>query len=123
MAMSSKWTQFADYSPVAESGASAHNFVFAPSPTMIYAPTANARAMCMDEAHGVVKILADEYSDRVLGVHILGPQASSLIAEAVMAMAMGASSEDIARTCHAHPSLPEAIREAALAVDGRMINS
>lgn len=85
--------------------------------------TANARAMCMDEAHGVVKILADEYSDRVLGVHILGPQASSLIAEAVMAMAMGASSEDIARTCHAHPSLPEAIREAALAVDGRMINS
>ncbi|EQD67053.1 Pyridine nucleotide-disulfide oxidoreductase, dimerization domain protein, partial [mine drainage metagenome] len=64
-----------------------------------------------------------EYSDRVLGVHILGPQASSLIAEAVMAMAMGASSEDIARTCHAHPSLPEAIREAALAVDGRMINS
>lgn len=85
--------------------------------------TANARALCMDEAHGVVKILADEHSDRVLGVHILGPQASSLIAEAVMAMAMGASSEDIARTCHAHPSLPEAIREAALAVEGRMINS
>ena len=84
---------------------------------------ANARALCMDEAHGMVKILADEYSDRVLGVHILGPQASSLIAEAVMAMVMGASSEDIARTCHAHPSLPEAIREAALAVDGRMINS
>jgi dihydrolipoamide dehydrogenase len=85
--------------------------------------TANARAMCMDEAHGLVKILADEYSDRVLGVHILGPQASSLIAEAVMAMAMGASSEDIARTCHAHPSLPEALREAALGVEGRMINS
>ena len=85
--------------------------------------SANARAMCLDETHGLVKILADEYSDRVLGVHILGPQASSLIAEAVMAMAMGASSEDIARTCHAHPSLPEALREAALAVDGRMINS
>ncbi len=85
--------------------------------------TANSRAMCMDEAHGLVKILADEYSDRVLGVHILGPQASSLIAEAVMAMAMGASSEDIARTCHAHPSLPEAIREAALGVEGRTINS
>ena len=85
--------------------------------------TAHARALCMDEAHGMVKILADEYSDRVLGVHILGPQASSLISEAVMAMVMGASSEDIARTCHAHPSLPEAIREAALAVDGRAINS
>ncbi len=85
--------------------------------------TANARALCMDDAHGMVKILADEHSDRVLGVHILGPQASSLIAEAVMAMAMGASSEDIARTCHAHPSLPEALREAALGVEGRMINS
>jgi dihydrolipoamide dehydrogenase len=85
--------------------------------------TANARALCMDEAQGVVKILADAHNDRVLGVHILGPQASSLIAEAVTAMELGASSEDIARTCHAHPSLPEAIREAALAVDGRVINS
>ncbi|NNM87682.1 MAG: dihydrolipoyl dehydrogenase [Phycisphaerae bacterium] len=84
---------------------------------------ANARALCMNEAQGLVKILADAKTDRVLGVHIFGPQASSLIAEAGLAMEFGASSEDIARTCHAHPSLPEAIKEAALAVDGRMINS
>ncbi len=84
---------------------------------------ANARALCMDEGQGLVKILADAKTDRVLGVHIFGPQASSLIAEAGLAMEFGASSEDIARTCHAHPSLPEAIKEAALAVDGRMINS
>ena len=85
--------------------------------------TANARALCMDEAQGMVKILAEAASDRVLGVHIIGPQASSLISEAVIAMELGASSEDIARTCHAHPSLPEAIREAALGVEGRTINS
>ena len=84
---------------------------------------ANARALCMDETQGMVKILADKHSDRILGVHILGPQASSLIAQAVMAMELGASSEDIARTCHAHPSLPEALREAALAVEGRTINA
>ncbi|HTV47090.1 MAG TPA: dihydrolipoyl dehydrogenase [Phycisphaerae bacterium] len=85
--------------------------------------TANARALSMDEAQGMVKILAEAASDRVLGVHIIGPQASSLISEAVIAMELGASSEDIARTCHAHPSLPEAIREAALGVEGRTINS
>jgi dihydrolipoamide dehydrogenase len=85
--------------------------------------TANARALCMDETQGMVKILAGANDDRVLGVHILGPQASSLIAEAVAVMELGASSEDIARTCHAHPSLPEAIREAALGVEGRTINS
>jgi dihydrolipoamide dehydrogenase len=84
---------------------------------------ANSRAICMNDTFGLVKILADAKTDRVLGVHILGPQASSLIAEAVMAMAMGASSEDIARTCHAHPTLPEALREAALGVDGRTINA
>ncbi len=84
---------------------------------------ANARALCMDEAQGLVKILADAKTDRVLGVHIFGPQASSLIAEAGLAMEFGASSEDIARTCHAHPSLPETLKEAALAVDGRTINS
>ncbi len=85
--------------------------------------SANSRALCMDETQGLVKILADAHTDMVLGVHILGAQASSLVAEAVMAMELGASSEDIARTCHAHPTLPEAIREAALAVDGRTINS
>ena len=79
--------------------------------------------MCMDDTTGLVKVLADAKTDRVLGVHIFGPQASSLIAEAVIAMELGASSEDIARTCHAHPTLPEALREAALAVDGRTLNS
>ena len=69
-----------------------------------------------------MKILADAKTDRVLGIHILGPQAGDLIAEAAAAMSFGASSEDIARTCHAHPTLPEAIKEAALAVDGRAIN-
>ena len=65
---------------------------------------------------------AHEKTDRILGVHILGPRAGELIAEAVTAMAFGASSEDLARTCHAHPTLPEVIREAALAVDGRAIH-
>ena len=85
--------------------------------------SANSRALCMDETQGMVKILADARTDMVLGVHILGPQASTMIAEAVIAMELGASSEDIARTCHAHPTLPEAMREAAMAVDGRTINS
>jgi dihydrolipoamide dehydrogenase len=71
---------------------------------------------------GRVKILAHEKTDRILGVHIIGPRAGELIAEAVTAMAFGASSEDLARTCHAHPTLPEAIKEAALAVDGRAIH-
>lgn len=83
---------------------------------------ANSRARTLGELEGKVKILADAKTDRVLGVHILGPQAGDLIAEAAAAMNFGASSEDIARTCHAHPTLPEAIKEAALAVDGRAIN-
>jgi dihydrolipoamide dehydrogenase len=83
---------------------------------------ANSRARTLAETDGKVKILADAKTDRVLGVHILGPQAGDLIAEAAAAMNFGASSEDIARTCHAHPTLPEAIKEAALAVDGRAIN-
>lgn len=83
---------------------------------------ANSRARTLGELDGKVKILADAKTDRVLGVHILGPQAGDLIAEAAAAMNFGASSEDIARTCHAHPTLPEAIKEAALAVDGRAIN-
>ncbi len=84
---------------------------------------ANGRAKAMDETEGLVKILADAETDRVLGVHILGPRASELIAEAVSVMEFGGSAEDIARTCHAHPTLSEATREAALAVEGRAIHS
>ena len=83
---------------------------------------ANGRAITLGHAEGRVKILADQKTDRILGVHILGPRAGELIAEAVAAMAFGASSEDLARVCHAHPTLPEAIKEAALAVDGRAIH-
>ncbi len=84
--------------------------------------TATPRARTNGYTEGFVKILADAASDRVLGVHIIGPDAGTLIAEAVLAMEFGASSEDIARTCHAHPTLSEAIKEAALAVDGRAIH-
>jgi dihydrolipoamide dehydrogenase len=84
---------------------------------------ANGRARCLDETEGLVKILADAQTDRVLGVHILGPRASELIAEAVSVMEFAGSAEDIARTCHAHPTLTEAVREAALAVAGRAIHS
>ncbi len=84
--------------------------------------SANARARANLATEGFVKILADAKTDRVLGVHILGPDAETLIAEVAMAMEFGASSEDIARTCHAHPTLSEAVKEAALAVDKRAIN-
>jgi dihydrolipoamide dehydrogenase len=84
--------------------------------------SANARARAMGEAIGFVKMLADAKTDRLLGVHIVGPFASELIAEGVVAMEFGASSEDLARICHAHPSLSEATREAALAVDKRTLN-
>ena len=84
---------------------------------------ANGRAKAMDETEGLVKILADAKTDRVLGVHILGPRASDLIAEAVTIMEFSGSAEDIARTCHAHPTLSEAVKEAALAVDRRAIHS
>ncbi|MDR3621998.1 MAG: dihydrolipoyl dehydrogenase [Paludisphaera borealis] len=84
---------------------------------------ANGRAKAMDETEGLVKILADAKTDRVLGVHILGPRASDLISEAVTVMEFAGSSEDIARICHAHPTLSEAVREAALAVDKRAIHS
>ncbi len=83
---------------------------------------ANGRARTLAQTDGKVKILADARTDRVLGVHILGPRAGDLIAEAAVAMNFGASAEDIARSCHAHPTLSEAIKEAALAVDGRTIN-
>ena len=84
--------------------------------------TANGRARAMNMTDGFVKILADAASDRVLGVHIIGPEAGTLIAECVLAMEFSASAEDIARTCHAHPTLEEAVKEAALAVDGRPIH-
>ncbi|MDH4274733.1 MAG: dihydrolipoyl dehydrogenase [Gammaproteobacteria bacterium] len=83
---------------------------------------ANGRARAMDEGNGMVKILADAHTDRVLGIHILGPYASEMIAEAVVAMEFVASSEDLARTIHAHPTLSEAMHEAALAVDKRAIH-
>jgi dihydrolipoamide dehydrogenase len=84
--------------------------------------SANSRARATGDTQGLVKILADAESDRVLGVHILGPQAGDLIAEAVLALEFGASAEDIARTCHAHPATGEALKEAALAVDGRALH-
>ena len=84
--------------------------------------TANGRAKVNLTTEGFVKILADAKTDRVLGVHILGPDAGNMIGEAAIAMEFGASSEDIARTCHAHPTLTEAIKEAALAVAKRAIN-
>jgi len=83
---------------------------------------ANARARTMDDAEGLVKILADAKTDRVLGVHIFGPRASDLIAEAVTVMEFGGSAEDLARTCHAHPTLSEVVKEAALDVAKRRIN-
>ncbi len=82
----------------------------------------NGRALGREEPEGFVKILADAASDRILGVHCIGSLASELIAEAVVAMEFGASSEDIARICHAHPSMSEVMREAALAVDKRSLN-
>ena len=84
---------------------------------------ANSRAKAIDEPSGFVKMLADSKTDRVLGVHIIGPHAGELIAEMTIAMEFGASSEDIARTCHAHPTFSEAVKEAALSVDKRAIHS
>jgi dihydrolipoamide dehydrogenase len=83
---------------------------------------ANGRARAMAAIDGFVKILADAKTDRVLGCHIVGPEAGTLIAEVALAMEFGASAEDIARTCHAHPTLNEVVKEAALAVDGRPIH-
>jgi dihydrolipoamide dehydrogenase len=84
--------------------------------------TANGRAKVNLTTEGFVKILADANTDRVLGVHILGPDAGNMIAEAAVAMEFGAAAEDIARTCHAHPTLTEAVKEAALAVAKRPIH-
>lgn len=88
-----------------------------------FAFAANGRALAMDAPQGFVKILADERTDRVLGAHIVGPWASDLIGEIVSVMEFGGSAEDIARTVHAHPTLSEAVKEAALGVDGRMIHA
>ena len=83
---------------------------------------ANGRARAMNAIDGFVKILADAKTDRVLGCHIIGPEAGTLIAEVVAVMEFGGSAEDIARTCHAHPTLEEVVKEAALAVDGRPLH-
>ena len=85
--------------------------------------SANGRARSMNETEGFVKILACAATDKILGAHIIGPGAGDLIAELVLAMEFGASAEDVARTCHAHPALGEVVKEAALAVDGRQIHS
>jgi dihydrolipoamide dehydrogenase len=85
--------------------------------------TANGRARAMRASDGFVKVLADAETDRVLGVHIVGIGAGELIAEAAVLMEFGGSSEDLARTCHAHPTMSEAVREAALAVEKRAIHT
>lgn len=84
--------------------------------------SANGRARAMNATEGFVKILADAATDQILGVHIIGPEAGTLISEAVLAMEFGATAEDMARTCHAHPTLEEALKEAALAVDARPLH-
>ncbi len=76
----------------------------------------------MGQTQGFVKVLADAAKDRLLGVHIIGPRAGDLIAEAAVAIEFKSSSEDLGRACHAHPTLPEALKEAALAVTGRAIH-
>ena len=84
--------------------------------------TANGRARAMGATDGFVKLLADKTTDRLLGAHIVGPDGGTLIAELTMAIEFGASAEDVARTCHAHPSLNEAVKEAAMAADGRALH-
>ena len=84
---------------------------------------ANGRAKANQQTEGFVKVLADAVTDRVLGVHIIGPAAGELIHECAVLMEFGGSSEDLARTCHAHPTLSEAVKEAAMAVEGRAIHA
>ena len=84
--------------------------------------TANGRAKVNRTTDGFVKVLADKKTDRILGVHIIGPDAGNMIAEAAVIMEFGGSAEDLARTCHAHPTLTEAVKEAALAVDKRALH-
>lgn len=80
--------------------------------------SANSRARTNDDADGLVKIITDAETDRILGCHIIGPNAGEMIGEGVLAMEYGASSEDVARTCHAHPTLSEAFKEACLSAHG-----
>jgi dihydrolipoamide dehydrogenase len=84
---------------------------------------ANGRARTINDTVGKVKVLADTSTDRVLGIHIIGPAAGDIIGEAAASMAFGATAEDIARVCHAHPTLPEALKEAAMAVSGGAIHA
>jgi len=88
----------------------------------VFPYSANGRARALGATEGRVKILADRETDRVLGVHVLGARAGDLIAEATAAIEFSATAEDLARTCHAHPTLAEIVREAAFAVDGRAIH-
>jgi dihydrolipoamide dehydrogenase len=88
-----------------------------------FAFTANGRAIAVDQTEGFAKIVADAKTDRVLGAHIVAGNASELIAETVLLMEYSGSSEDLARTIHAHPTMSEAVKEAALAVDGRMLSA
>ena len=83
---------------------------------------ANSRARASGDTEGFVKILAAADDDRILGAHVIGPDAGTMIAELVLAIEYGASAEDVALTCHAHPTLNEAVREAAAAVSGKAIN-
>jgi len=84
---------------------------------------ANGRAKALGQEEGMVKILADKTTDEILGVHMVGPRVSELIAEAVAVMEFRGSAEDLARTCHAHPTLSEVVKEAAMAVEKRAIHS
>jgi dihydrolipoamide dehydrogenase len=84
--------------------------------------TANSRARTNNEAEGMVKILSDKETDKILGIHIIGPNAGEMIAEGVLGIVYGASSEDIARTCHAHPTLSEAFKEACMAAYDKPIH-
>lgn len=84
--------------------------------------SANSRAKTNADSEGLVKFICDKETDRILGCHIMGPNAGEMIAEAVLAIEYGASSEDIYRTCHAHPTLSEAFKEAAMAVQGKAIH-
>jgi len=88
----------------------------------VYTFRSNGRALALDRPEGRVKVLAHKETDRVLGVHIVGPRAGDLIAEATAAMAFGASAEDIGRVCHAHPTLSEVLREASLAAFDRPLH-
>lgn len=83
---------------------------------------ANSRAKAIDDQDGMVKILSDKETDRILGIHIIGPNAGEMIAEGVLGMEYGASSEDIARVCHAHPTLSEAFKEACMGVYDKPIH-